>query len=72
VWGLCVPSGCSNQDLETGLIGSLMDFTGQSGLEFKVQIKEQSCYVKEPNWIQDLSRSSILAMYFLSHSGKFG
>jgi hypothetical protein len=49
-----------------------MDFTGQSGLEFKVQIKEQSCYVKEPNWIQDLSRSSILAMYFLSHSGKFG
>ncbi len=65
VWGFCVPSACSNEDLEIGLKNSLLDFTKSSGLEFEVRVREDSCYVKETNWKQNLSSVNIITMQVL-------
>lgn len=46
-WGLCVPAGCSHEDVELSVRDYIAEFSRGTGIEFQVRVEEDMCQVNE-------------------------
>ncbi|XP_065364375.1 nose resistant to fluoxetine protein 6 [Calliphora vicina] len=46
-WGICVPSSCSNKDVEYSVKEILKNMTASTGITFKVRVEPQMCQFRD-------------------------
>ncbi|KAM7348279.1 drop dead [Cochliomyia hominivorax] len=46
-WGICVPSSCTNKDVEYSVKEILNNMTASTGISFKVRVEPQMCQFKD-------------------------
>ncbi|CAO1376055.1 unnamed protein product [Diamesa tonsa] len=63
-WALCIPSTCSNYDVEMTLKEYVTRLSNDTGVSFKVQVNEDMCQVKDYDWIENLDQNTLIAVCF--------
>jgi hypothetical protein len=58
-----VPSTCSNLDIEVGLRKFFEIFLEESGVELRIKVDEELCYLKDEEWISSVGQGAKLTMY---------
>ncbi len=58
-----MPSSCSNLDIEVGLKKFFERFLEESGVELRIKIDEELCYLKDEEWISNVGPGAKLTMY---------
>lgn len=61
-WALCIPSTCSNYDVEMTLKEYVTRLSNDTGVTFKVQVNEDMCQVKDYDWIENLDQNTLIAV----------
>lgn len=61
-WGVCVPSSCSNRDVELVIHENLKNAVKGTEIEFLVRVEENMCQTKEENWISKLDLGTKIAL----------
>lgn len=61
-WGVCVPSSCSNKDVELVIRENLKNAVNGTEIEFLVRVEENMCQTKEENWISKLDLGTKIAL----------
>ncbi|KAJ9593680.1 hypothetical protein L9F63_014775, partial [Diploptera punctata] len=46
-WGFCIPSSCTAQDLSDSLINNLKTKLMDTGINFKIKVNPNMCYIKD-------------------------
>lgn len=62
-WGVCVPSSCSNKDVELVLLEHLKTAVNGTEIDFLVRVEENMCQKKDEKWISNLDLGTKIALY---------
>jgi hypothetical protein len=58
-----VPSTCSNLDIEVGLREFFERFLEETGVELRIKVDEELCYLKDDQWISNVGQGAKITMY---------
>jgi hypothetical protein len=72
-WALCVPSTCTNKDVEASLREFMANSTMGMGVDFRIQVDKEMCQVKNVNWVSEIDRGTLIAMlvYIMTYLKNF-
>jgi hypothetical protein len=60
-WALCVPSTCSNTDVEASLREFIANNTAGMGIDFRIRVEKEMCQVKNVDWLSQIDRGTMIA-----------
>ncbi len=58
-----MPSSCSNLDVELGLKKFVKGFFEGTGVELRIKVDEELCYLKDEKWIANVGLGAKITMY---------
>lgn len=61
-FGVCVPSACTNSDVEIALRHYVDSFTNGTGVQMRTRVESEMCYVSDDQWLSKLDTSTRIAM----------
>lgn len=63
VWGICVPSSCTEKEVETAINYHLGQISNNGPFQFDVKINREVCYVEEK---KEFSITKLLVTYVIA------